>query len=100
MRVFPMESKLLAGLGLVSAMSLTSINAETILKIVSSLTLIQLIMLGIQGSVLVDWVTFDGWKSKLPFYVIKCHKHGYQISYPNGFNNVLICPKCLIAGAD
>ena len=95
-----MESKLLTGLGLVSAMSLTSMNAEIILKIVSSLNLIQLITLGISGSVLVDWVSFDGWKSKLPFYVFKCPKHGYQLSYPNGFNDVLICPKCLSTGTD
>jgi hypothetical protein len=90
-----MESKLLAGLGIVSAISLTSMNPETILKIVSSLNLVQLIMLGIQGSVLIDWISFDGCKNKLPFYVIKCPKHGYQLSYPNGHNDVLICPKCL-----
>jgi hypothetical protein len=95
-----MERKILAGLGLVSTISLTSLNAETILKIISNLNLFQLIILGITGSVLIDRISFDGWKSKLPFYILKCPKHGYQISYPSGFNEALICPKCLNTEAD
>jgi hypothetical protein len=90
-----MERKLLDGFGIVSAMSLTSLNADAILRIVSSLSLPELLILGITGSVLIDRLSLDGWKSKLPFYIIKCHKHGYQLSYPNGFDDVLICPKCL-----
>jgi hypothetical protein len=90
-----MDSKLMAGLGLMSALSLNQINAETMLAIVSSLSLLQLLILRIRGSVFVDWVSFEGWKRKLPFYVIRCPKHGYQISYPSGYDEVLICPKCL-----
>ena len=90
-----MDSKLLAGLGLVSVMSLHQVNADTMLTIISSLSLLQLLMLKIRGSVLIDRVRLEGWKRNLPFYVIKCPKHGYQLSYPNGYNDVLICPKCV-----
>jgi hypothetical protein len=90
-----MESKLLAGISLASALSLAQINPETMLNLVSSLNLIQLITLGISGSVLLGHTSFDGWKKNLPFYLIKCKTHGYQISYPTGFDEVLICPKCL-----
>lgn len=88
-------SRLLAGLGLVGSMSMNQINAETMLTIISSLSLLQLVILAMRGSVLVDWVSFEGWKGKLPLYVIKCDKHGYQLSYPNGYRRVLLCPKCI-----
>jgi hypothetical protein len=90
-----MNSKLLAGLGLMSVMSLSQVNAETMLTIVSSLSLLQFLILKIRGSVLIDWVRFEGWKKSLPFYVLRCPIHGYQLSYPNGYNDILICPKCV-----
>jgi hypothetical protein len=90
-----MDSKLLAGLGLISVMSLRQVNADTMLTIISSLSLLQLLMLKIRGSLLIDWVRLEGWKRNLPFYIIKCPIHGYQLSYPSGYNDVLICPKCV-----
>jgi len=36
-----------------------------------------------------------GWSGFLPFYHFKCHKHGDQISYPQGHKEKLICPQCL-----
>jgi hypothetical protein len=94
------KSKILAGLGLMSVMSLSQVNAETMLKIISSLTLLQFLVLKIRGSVLVDWVRFDSWKRSLPFYILKCPVHGYQLSYPHGFNDVLLCPKCVASRVD
>jgi len=88
-------SRLLTGLGIVGAMSINQINAETMLTVISSLSLLQLMILTMRGSVLVDWVCFEGWKGKLPLYVIKCDKHGYQLSYPNGYRRALLCPKCI-----
>jgi len=88
-------SRLLIGLGITSALSMNQINAETILIIVSSLSLLQLVVLKIRGYVLIDWVRLESWKGKLPFYIIKCNKHGYQLSYPVSYSEVLLCPKCI-----
>ncbi|MGD0805111.1 MAG: hypothetical protein ABSA11_13685 [Candidatus Bathyarchaeia archaeon] len=89
------DSKLLAGLGLMSVISLSQINAETMLKIISSLSLLQFIVLRLRGSVLIDWARFDGWKKSLPFYIINCPQHGYQLSYPHGYHDILLCPRCV-----
>ena len=37
----------------------------------------------------------EGWKGELPFYLIRCRKHGYVLTYPHGFDERLECPKCL-----
>jgi hypothetical protein len=90
-----MSDKLLAGISLLSVMSLHQINAEAINLLISNLSLIQLIILTVTGSLLVDRVHFDGWKTKLPLYLIKCPIHGYQLTIPSGFDHVLHCPKCI-----
>ena len=51
------------------------------------------------GFVLIDWMKLDGWKEEIPFYLIKCPIHRYQISYPSGFKGTLSCPKCICARA-
>ncbi len=90
-----MDSKLLAGLGLMRIINLNQINADTILMIVSSLSLLQFLVLWIRGSVFIDSVRLEGWKGKLPLYIIKCPTHGYQLTYPNGHSESLVCPKCV-----
>lgn len=95
-----MQSKRLTGLGLISVNNLHQVNADTILKIISSLNLLQILILGVRGSILIDWISFEGWKGKLPFYIINCPQHGYQLSYPNGFKKTLVCPKCINEFAD
>ncbi len=89
-----MESKLLASAGIVSALSLTRIGPDMILQLVSGLNPIELLVLAISGSVLIGHTSF-GSRKKLPFYLIKCPKHGYQLSYPTGFDQILLCPKCI-----
>ncbi len=61
-----LNSKVLAGLGLISLMSLKQVNSETMLTIVSSLSLLQLLVLKLRGSVLIDRMRLDGWKIKIP----------------------------------
>jgi hypothetical protein len=90
-----MDKKLIASLGLVSALTLHQVSPEIINQIVAGLSLVKLATLMINGSVLIDLLKFEGWKDKLPFYLIKCEKHGYQLSYPTGFMNSLLCPKCI-----
>jgi hypothetical protein len=94
-RIDGLNGKALASLGLVGIMNLYQINPETILIIMSSLSLLQLFILKLRGSVLIDKLHLEGWKTSLPFYIIKCSKHGYQLTYPSGYNESLICPKCI-----
>lgn len=90
-----MDSRILASLGIISALTLQQVNPDVIHQIIVGLSLLQFITLIIKGSVLVDWIKLEGWRDKIPFYLIKCKKHGYQLNYPSGFNKVLICPKCI-----
>jgi len=90
-----MNEKLVASLGILSVMSLQQINAENLLNIVSGLSFFQLLILMIQGSVLIANLRLEGWRAKIPIYLFKCDKHGYQISYPQGHKMRIICPKCV-----
>ena len=90
-----MDKQVLAKLGIISVMSLSQLNTEALNGIVAGLNIIQVLRLIILGSVFVDWMKFDGWKEKIPFYLIKCPKHGYQLCYPSGYNRSLVCPKCI-----
>ena len=90
-----MDEKLFASLGMLSAIGITQINPELLLNIVSSLSIIQVLALVIRGSVLIDRVRLEGWREKIPIYLFKCNKHGYQLSYPQGHMLRLNCPKCI-----
>jgi len=37
---------------------------------------------------------YPGWSGFLPFYRTRCPKHGPYITYPHGYNEKLLCPKC------
>ena len=88
------KQQVLASLGVMSVMGLQQINPEKITQIVSSLNMMEFLTLAITGKLLLDWVMLEGWRDKIPFYIIKCRTHGFQISYPSGFKKELICPKC------
>jgi hypothetical protein len=89
-----MNEKLLASLGLLSVISLQQINSENLLNLVQGLSFFQLLILMIQGSVLIANLRLEGWRDKIPIYLFKCKKHGYQLSYPQGHMMVIRCPKC------
>lgn len=91
-----MDKRLLASLGIMSLLSIEQLSPDIIHQIVAGLSLLQFITLVVKGSVLIDWMRFEGWRDKIPFYLIKCEKHGYQLSYPSGFMRKLICPKCIM----
>ena len=62
------------------------------------LSLLQRFILKIQGYVYLFHARKDGWKGKLPFYLVKCKKHDvFFIDYPHGFppNQYFNCPICL-----
>ncbi len=89
------EGKLALGFALLSGISYQQIDAEILLNIFSTLTFTQAIILAIQGSVFIASIKFKNWHDKIPVYLFKCEKHGYQLSYPQGYNMNLVCPKCL-----
>ena len=35
-----------------------------------------------------------GWRGKLPFYLVVCEKHGPFVTYPQGFDELLVCENC------
>jgi len=41
-----------------------------------------------------------GWNGHLQFYAFICPVHGLVESYPNGYNQILHCPKCLKIGRE
>ena len=84
----------MASLGLLNVISLQQINAESITQLVSGLSFFQLIILMISGSVLIANMKLEGWRDKIPIYLFKCDKHGYQLSYPQGHQMIIRCPKC------
>jgi len=63
-----------------------------------NLNLIQKLQLKILGHAYLFHATKNGWKGKLPFYIVKCKKHNiFFIDYPHGFppNQYFNCPLCL-----
>lgn len=35
-----------------------------------------------------------GWLDKLPFYIVRCTRHGYFLDYPQGWEERFYCPLC------
>ena len=92
-----MNEKLIASLGILSLVGL-QVGPEHLLNIISGLSFLQLAVLMLRGSVLLDKVRLEGWREKIPIYLVKCKKHGYQLSYPQGYTMDLRCPKCIKEG--
>lgn len=76
---------------------LEKIDQKMIQNILNGLSLFEKIILRLTGALFIAPFELKGWKGKIPFYLFKCDKHGYQIGYPNGHNTHLICFECLKA---
>lgn len=74
--------------------SLENIDTEMAENIQNSLNIYEKIVLRFTGHLFIASFEKKGWKGKLPFYLFKCEKHGYQIGYPHGFEACLICEEC------
>lgn len=79
----------------ISALGFSHVNPEFILNLISELSITQLLVLVVTGSIMIGKVRLEGWREKMPVYIIKCPKHGYQITYPQGYMSNLACPKCV-----
>ena len=74
--------------------TLWNMDEKIISGVISNLSSLQRVILRVRGSVFLEAISLRGWTEKLPLYLFKCSKHGYQISYPTGHMMVLYCPKC------
>ena len=59
------------------------------------LSLIQKIILKLNGRVCVDHRQLPGWSVPLPFYAFHCPEHGLVVNRSHGFYDYINCPKCL-----
>lgn len=58
------------------------------------ISFLQMLKLKITGYVKIFEVAKKGWSGKLPFYIVKCDKHGLYLDYPHGYKGYFICPEC------
>jgi hypothetical protein len=91
-----LNEKFLQNIIILGVLGIVQINPENLLTIVSNLSLSQIIILMITGSIMVGKVKFEGWKQKMPIYIVKCPKHGFHLTYPQGHMANLVCPKCAL----
>lgn len=83
------------GLDFGDILNLDEIDKNLVYRIVSRLTITQQILFKIYGTIKIGQVRLSGWKEELPFYLFKCEKHGFQMTYPSGHSKELHCPVCL-----
>jgi len=57
--------------------------------------LIHRLKLTLNGYVYLEDRIMPDWKNPLPFYLFKCPVHGYVETYPRGYKDTLVCPRCM-----
>ena len=40
-------------------------------------------------------ITLKTPRGLIPFYLVRCKRHGLYLDYPHGYDECFICPKCL-----
>jgi hypothetical protein len=75
--------------------NLGNLDGKMIEIILTNLNLFEKILLAIKGDIFLASFELEGWRGKIPLYLFKCSKHGYQISYPSGHRSHLICLQCI-----
>jgi hypothetical protein len=64
-----LNEKLTLSLAYLSGISFNEINTENILTVVSSLSIPQILILTITGSLLLSNIKFKNWRDKIPIYL-------------------------------
>ena len=75
--------------------NLGNLDDKVIEIILKNLNFFEKFILMITGEVFLASFEFDGWSGKIPLYLFKCSKHGYQVNYPSGHRSHLICLQCI-----
>lgn len=89
-----MQRAIIQNMGL-NINNLGTLDKRMIEVILSNLNIFDKILLKIHGETFLAMVELEGWKGKLPLYLFKCSKHGYQVNYPSGYRSHLICLQCI-----
>ena len=42
----------------------------------------------------IGFLTRPGWSGELPYYRFRCSVHGSVENYPQGYDELLLCPHC------
>ena len=58
------------------------------------MNILQWVSLKILGYAYIGSRTYPGWNAAIPFYRFRCPKHGPVENYPQGYAEILRCPKC------
>ena len=60
-----------------------------------SLSLVKKIKFFLFGIVYLEHRQHTGWKEPIPFYLLRCKKHGVYEDRTHGFDETFLCPECL-----
>jgi len=58
------------------------------------MNILQWVSLKILGYAYISSRTYPGWNAAIPFYRFRCPQHGPVENYPQGYAEILRCPKC------
>jgi hypothetical protein len=89
-----MQRAIIQNLGL-DTKNLGNLDRKMIEMVLNNLNIFEKIMLRLTGSVFLASLELEGLRGKIPLYLFKCIKHGYQINYPSGYRSHLICLQCI-----
>ena len=71
-------------------------NKEKIASLINKMSSFQKFILREKGYIKLEkQLLGDDYRDKLPMYLFTCEKHGFQIGYQSGYNEILLCPDCL-----
>jgi hypothetical protein len=60
-----------------------------------NLSLLKWLKLKISGKTFLRYEKREGWKGKLPFYIVRCSRcKQLYMDYPHGHKNYFLCPNC------
>ena len=77
-------------------MKVEVINSYTRQVETVKLNLLQRLSLKLLGYAKIGERKYPGWRGYIPFYVVKCKKHGLYVDYPHGYRQYFNCPRCLV----
>jgi len=71
-------------------------NKVKIASLINKMSLFQKFILRNKGYIKLEKrLLGDDYRDELPMYLFTCEKHGFQIGYQSGYNEILLCPDCL-----
>ena len=57
-------------------------------------SIMEILRYRLRDAEFLGFITRPGWRGELPYYGVMCSVHGQVENYPQGFDEVLLCPHC------